>query len=70
MIVTVLAVEGDQKTIRLKNRLEAEKYLKSAGFELDYPDENNGVTMYDEGMNRQGIAFIISERNVKWVDVE
>ncbi|MBC2188697.1 hypothetical protein [Listeria booriae] len=65
MIVTVLAVEGDQKTIRVKNRLAAETYLRDIGFELDEPDEDNGVTMYDEGTNRQGIAFVISERNVK-----
>ncbi|MBC1523590.1 hypothetical protein HCB21_02975 [Listeria booriae] len=65
MIVTVLAVEGDQKTLRLKNKKEAEKYLKNLGFELDEPFEDNGVTMYDEGTNRQGIAFVISERNVK-----
>ncbi|MBC1801102.1 hypothetical protein [Listeria booriae] len=65
MIVTVLAVEGDQKTIRVKNRLVAENYLRDIGFELDEPFEDNGVTMYDEGTNRQGIAFVISERNVK-----
>lgn len=65
MIVTVLDVWGEQETMRMKNEVEAKKYLKEIGFELNEPDDNNGVTMYDEGINRQGIAFIIRERSVK-----